>query len=243
VLRVLEPIWTELPVVAPLVRARIEAVLDWATVRKLRAGENPAVWKGNLKHLLPASTRIHNVTNHAAMPYADVPAFMAELRAKPDVSAQALRFLILTAARTSEVTGTRWNEIQGLTWVIPAERMKGRLEHRVPLSPAAMAIIEHRAKVRTSEFVFPGNRGGLHRSAMDMLLRRMKVDATVHGFRSSFKDWCAECSDFPDWVSEKALAHLVGDETRRAYQRGDLLDKRRELMSAWATYIDPAASY
>ena len=224
-------------------RSRIEQILDWAAVRNLRSGENPARWKGNLRHLLPATGRIHDVTNHAALAYRDVPGFVAQLRAKPDLSARCLEFCILRASRPSEATGCRWDEITSDLWTIPGTRMKGRLEHRVPLSPAAMATIERQATNCSTEFVFPGRRGGLTRSALDTLLDRMGVNTTVHGFRSSFKDWCAETTEFPDWVSEKALAHLVGDETRRAYQRGDLLDKRRELMGAWADFVDYQKKY
>jgi integrase len=238
VLRVLEPIWTEKPVAASLVRARIEAVLDWGRAHGLRNGENPAAWKGNLRYSLPSTGRVHVVEHHTALPYGDVPGFVSALRAKPDVSARALEVLILTAARPAEAAGCRWDEITGDLWTVPPARMKGRLEHRVPLSGPAQRILIRQLKARSTEFVFPGRRGGQHRSAMDNLLERLGVRTTVHGFRSSFKDWAAETTDYADWVSEKALAHLVGDETRRAYQRGDLLEKRRQLMNDWAAYIE-----
>jgi integrase len=239
VMRALEPIWTTLPVVAPLVRGRIEAVLDWATVRGYRTGENPTRWKGHLKHLLPAQSRIHTVEHFPSLPYAELPAFITELRGKPEVSARALEFLILTATRTSEVTGARWDEIQGDIWVIPAERMKGGREHRVPLSGPAMRIIERQRQIRENDFVFPGQkRHGLSRATMDNLLVRMDREITVHGFRSTFRDWAAETTPHPNHVVEMALAHKVGNAVEAAYRRGDLFEKRRALMNDWARYCE-----
>jgi integrase len=235
-LKVLEPIWAKRPVMAPQVRQRCEAIWSWARARDLCSGENPFAWE-RLKHLLASPAKTHTVENHPAMPYAELPAFLVELQACNGTAAQALRFTILTAARTGETLGAPWDEfdLANRVWTIPAERMKGGLEHRVPLSGAAMRILEQQAKVRESNLVF-----GLSHSAMGALLARMDQKITVHGFRSSFKDWAVEQTDFPDWVSEKALAHKVGDETRRAYQRSDLLEKRRQLMDEWAAFCEGA---
>jgi integrase len=244
VMQILEPIWTDMPVLAPLVRQRCESIWSWARARELCKGENPFRWD-NLKHLLASPAKIHDVEHFAALPYTEMPGFMAELQAREGTAARALRFCILCAGRSDEVLGAKWPEIdiKARTWVVPAGRMKGREEHRVPLSDAAMRIIEHQGKVRENDYVFPGGRRErLSHAAMDSLLTRMRrSDITVHGTaRSAFKDWCAETTNYPDWVSEKALAHKVGDETRRAYQRGDLLERRRQLMSAWGRYCESA---
>ena len=239
-LQVLEPIWSTTPVLAPLVRARIESVLDWATVRGYRSGENPARWKGHLKHLLPAQSRIHTVAHFSSLPYAEMPDFVTELRAIPDLSARALEFTILTAARTGEVIGARWSEIEACTWTVPASRMKGRHEHKIPLSAPAVKIIERQRQVRENDFVFPGmRRHGLSRATMDNLLTRMGRDITVHGFRSTFRDWAAETTPYPNHVVEMALAHKIGSAVEAAYRRGDLFEKRRQLMNDWARYCEP----
>ncbi len=239
VMKAIEPIWTGKPVLAPLVRARIESVLDWATVRGYRSGDNPARWRGHLKHLLPAQSRIHTVEHFSSLPYAALPGFITELRAKPEGSARALEFLILTATRTAEVTGATWSEINGDMWTIPPERMKGGREHRVPLSMPAMKLVDRQRQVRENDFVFPGQkRRSLSHATMDMLLTRMDRDITVHGFRSTFRDWAAETTNCPNHVVEMALAHKIGNVVEAAYRRGDLFEKRRALMNDWARYCE-----
>jgi integrase len=264
VVQVLEPIWTTKTETASRVRGRIEKVLDWCRVHGYREGENPARWGGNLEHLLPARGNVQKVEPHPALPYEQVGAFMAELRGQPGTAARALEFTILNASRSGEVRLARWDtgELAGKVWTCPAERMKGDKEHRVPLTAPALAVVERMGKVRHSDYVFPGDVEGepLSDMALNEVIRRMNEarakaglprwvdpkqggrDVVPHGFRSTFKDWAAERTNFPDWVSEKAIAHLVGDETRRAYQRGDLFEKRRKLMEAWARYCaEPAA--
>ncbi len=245
VLKVLERIWTEKPETASRLRGRIEAVLDWAKVRGYREGENPARWRGHLDKLLPARARVRRVEHHAALPYAEIRELMAALRAQEGVAARALEFAILTAARTSETIGARWGEIDldERVWTIPAERMKMGREHRAPLSPRAVGILTAMLKLAADEpapdaFVFPGGKAGkpLSNMAMEMMLRRMgRDDITVHGFRSTFRDWCAERTSYPREVAEMALAHAVGDRVEAAYRRGDLFEKRRRLLEAWAT--------
>jgi integrase len=239
VMKAIEPIWTEKPETASRVRGRIESVLDWATARGYRRGENPARWKGHLENLLPARSRVRHVEHHAALPYPEIADFMAELRQQQGIAARALEFAILTAARTGEVIGARWEEIdlKEKVWTVPATRMKAGHEHRVPLSKEALDLIE--ALPREGEFVFAGGKAGraLSNMAMTMVLRRMgRADITVHGFRSSFRDWAAERTNFPREVAEMALAHTVSDRVEAAYRRGDLFAKRRQLMSAWARY-------
>jgi integrase len=235
VVRILEPIWATRPQTASRVRGRIESILDWAKVRGYRAGENPARWRGHLDHLLPAHRRLALVKHHAALPYADVPAFMRELREREGNSARALEFTILTAARVGEVLGAKWNEISGDVWTVPASRMKGRRDHRVPLSGRAVEMLQ--ALPRTSEYIFPGARGLIANNGPRKLLRRMgRSDITVHGFRSSFRDWAAEATHYPNHVVEMALAHAIPNAVEAAYRRGDLFDKRRRLMDAWADY-------
>ena len=247
VLAVLKPIWGTKPETASRLRGRIERVLDAARAKGHRTGENPALWRGHLANLLPKRQRLSR-GHHAAMPYVDVPAFIVELRKREAVSARALEFTILTAARSGEVFGATWPEIDmgAAVWTVPAPRMKGGREHRVPLSPRAVALLKEMLVLRRSPegFVFPGQRKGkpLSVMAMDMILRRMKVSDTVHGFRSSFRDWCGEASTFPRELAEAALAHVFGDETERAYRRGDALEKRRKLMVAWANYCEPKKS-
>jgi integrase len=247
VLKVLEPIWTEKPETAGRVRGRIEVILDWAKVRGYRSGENPARWRGHLDKLLPARGKVRRVEHHAALPYAEVPAFLLELREQEGIAARALEFTILTAARTGESIGARWTEFDLLdkTWTVPAGRMKAGREHRVPLSARALAILEEMQAHRHGEdgFVFPGGKLGkpLSNMAFLMLLRRMDLgDLTAHGFRSSFRDWVAERTNFPSEVAEMALAHTVSDKTVAAYNRSDLFDRRRRLMHQWATYCTTA---
>jgi integrase len=241
VMRVLEPVWTTKPETASRVRGWVESVLDWATARGYRAGENPARWRGHLDKLLPKRSKVQRVEHHAALPYAEIAAFLAELRSHDGITPRALEFAILTAARTGAVIGATWSEIdlEGRLWTIPAERMKAGREHRVPLSEPAAAILRARRAVRESEFVFPGQRPGRPLSNMSLLmqLRRMgRGDLTTHGFRSTFSDWCAEKTSFPAEVREMALAHTVGDKVEAAYRRGDLFEKRRALAEAWARF-------
>lgn len=239
--KVLEPIWRNKTETASRLRGRIEAILDWATVRGFRQGLNPARWRGHLDTLLPERGKLRKVAHHPALPYTEISAFVTDLRAQEGVSARALEFLILTAGRTSEIIGARWDEIDlaQKIWTVPAERMKAGREHRVPLSPAAVTLIEAMARVRHSEFVFPGVRPKkpLSNMALLQLLKRMKRgDLTSHGFRSTFRDWAAERTSFPREVAEMALAHTLSDKVEAAYRRGDLFQKRSKLMEAWATF-------
>jgi integrase len=247
VLEVLQPLWTSIPETASRLRGRIETVLDAARARGLigQHEANPARWRGHLDKLLPKRQKLTR-GHHAAMPFADVPAFLAQLRERESVAALALEFTIMTAARTSETLGAKWTEINlaRKLWTVPAARMKSGREHRVALSNPATAILEALAAAKTGEYVFPGHRFGkpLSSMAMEMILRRTKAHGvTVHGFRSSFRDWCGEVSTFPREVAEAALAHVAGDQTERAYHRGDALEKRRALMEAWAAYCEPKA--
>jgi integrase len=238
---VLEPIWLAKTETATRVRQRVEAILDWAAARGLRTGENPARWRGHLDKLLARPTRVRTVQHHPALPYAELPAFMLELAGQKGVAARALTLCILTAARTGEVIGARWSEIDGDVWTIPGTRMKSGREHRVPLSLPAQQIIEElRALSADADgFVFPGGRNGtpLSNMAMAAVLKRMgRGGITAHGFRSCFRDWARESTNFPREVAETALAHILKDKVEAAYARGDLLDKRRELMAAWASY-------
>ena len=240
IMKVLEPIWATKPETATRVRGRIESVLNWAKARGYRAGENPALWKGHLDKLLPSRTKVAKVVHHPALTYPELPEFMAALRDHDSISARALEFTILTAARTGEIIGARRSEIDEVlaVWTIPADRMKGDREHRVPLSRRAIEVIQCLPKGVT--YLFPGGRVGGHLSNMAMLklLERMKRDdLTVHGFRSTFRDWAAERTSFPGEVAEAALAHVVGDKVEAAYRRGDLFEKRRRLMDAWAEFV------
>ncbi len=240
VLKALEPIWAEKPETASRLRGRIEAVLDWAKARGLREGENPARWRGHLDKLLPARSKVRRVEHHAALPFDDLPAFMGRLGKQEGTAARALAFTILTAARTGETIGAKWDEIDlvARVWTVPASRMKAGKEHRGPLAPAAVAILEQAAERRENDYVFPGARGGaLSNMAFLMLLRRMEHgDLTTHGFRSTFRDWAAERTGFPREVAEQALAHTLPDKVEAAYRRSDLFDKRRKLMEAWARF-------
>ena len=238
VLKVLEAIWTRIPETGNRVRARIEAILDWAAVRNYRQGDNPARWRGHLDQVLPSRSSIAKTNHHAALPYADMPAFMAALRTRPGSAARALEFTILTAARTGETTGAQWSEInfEAATWTIPAGRMKGAKEHRVPLSSRAIELLQELPTEADNPFVFLGASAGLGSSAMAQVLQRMGRDITVHGFRSTFADWSHDNTAFPKVVIDMALAHVVGDAVEAAYRRGDLLVKRAQLMQAWAQY-------
>jgi integrase len=245
VLQAVEPIWSVKPETAGRVRGRIEAIIDWATARGYRTGENPARWRGHLENLLPARSKVRRVEHHAALPYPEIGTFLAELRKQAGIAARALEFTILTAARTGEAIGARWDEfnIAERIWIIPAERMKAGKEHRVPLSDAALAILTEMAAIRLGDHVFPGGRieRPISNMAMLMTLRRMgRDDLTTHGFRSSFRDWCAERTAFPAEVAEMALAHAVGDKVEAAYRRGDLFAKRRQLADAWAKFCASA---
>ncbi len=240
VLGVLKPLWATTPVTAARTRDRIERVLDAAKAKGHRTGENPARWKGNLKDLLPK--RRHVVAHHKAMPYGDVPAFMAKLRASEGVGCSALEFAILTAARPGEVLGARWPEIDLETkvWTVPGARMKGGREHRVPLSPRCVTILRHMSKARISDYVFPGERADrpVASNTLRVISRRLGADATVHGFRSTFREWCGDRTPFPREVAEACLSHLVGDAVERAYRRGNAFEKRAQLMQAWANFAE-----
>jgi integrase len=242
ILDILEPIWRVKTETASRLRGRLETVLDWCKVRQYRSGENPARWRGHLSHLLPARSKITAVEHHASLPYADMPAFMAELRARDALAARALAFCILTATRTSETLEAEWFEIDlaGKVWTVPAARMKNGKPHRVPLSDDAITLLAHLPRIDGSDYVFPGERQNrpLSNMAFLMLLRRMgRGELTAHGFRTSFRTWAAECTPFPREVAEMALSHTVGSAVERAYQRGDLFAKRRRLMEAWGDYI------
>jgi len=242
VMRVLKPIWRKKTETASRLRGRIESVLDWARVHGYRSGENPARWKGNLDHLLPARSKVRPVQHHPALSYPEIPAFMADLRQCPDGAARALEFTILTAARTNETIGATRAEIdtREKAWKVPGARMKSGRDHRVPLSKRALAILDVTSSSDAKDaFLFEGRKIGrpLSNMAMLKLLERMgRSDLTVHGFRSSFRDWAAERTNFPNEVVEMALAHAVEDKTEAAYRRGDLFEKRRRLMDAWAEF-------
>lgn len=240
VLKVLNPIWTTKTETASRVRGRMERIIDWAKVRGYRNGENPARLRGNLDHLLPRKSKVQKVEHHAALPYADAPAFAADLRRRSGNGARALEFTILTAARTGEVIGATWPEIDiaAKTWTIPAERMKANREHVVPLSDRAMEIIGQ-VQGLDELYVFPGSKPktGLSNMSLSAVLKRMERDGiTVHGFRSTFRDWASEETAYPHEVCEMALAHTIGNKAEKAYRRGDLLAKRRAMMTEWATY-------
>ncbi|CAK0036275.1 putative phage integrase [Burkholderia pseudomallei] len=242
VVQVLEPIWTTKTETATRLRGRIEAILAWATVRRYRAGLNPARWKGHLDQLLAKPSRLQKVQHHAALPYSDAPSFMKLLQAQEGTAALALQLVILTASRTNEVIGARRAEfdLASGVWTIPAERMKAKREHRVPLSTDSVKLLKPMLEAGIGEFVFLASRDGKHLSNMAMLqlLKRMeREDLTVHGFRSTFKDWARETTGYPREVSEAALAHVIGDQTEAAYARGDLFMKRAGLMQDWANYV------
>jgi integrase len=237
VLRCLKPIWLEKTETATRVRGRIEQVLDYAASRSLRSGNNPARWRENLKHSLASKSKALRVKHHPALPWRELPAFMTQLRAEPVVAARALEYTILTAARTVETIGATVDEIKPTerAWDVPASRMKAARAHRVPLSDRALELAS-----ASDGHLFPGARAGrgLSNMAMSALLERMGVDVTVHGFRSTFRDWAEEETSHSANVIEMALAHVISDETEAAYRRGDLFEKRRKLMDDWARYCD-----
>ena len=240
VLSVLKPRWSDRPETASRLRGRIERVLDAAKAHGLRSGENPARWRGHLDQLLPKRQQLTR-GHHAAMPYGELPSFIGELQARQATAARALEFAILTAARSGEVLGARWNEfdLNRAVWTVPAARMKAGREHRVPLSRRALKIAKAMHEAPGGNFVFPGQKAGrpLSVMALEKVLRRMKVDGvTVHGFRSAFRDWAVECTNFTNEVCEAALAHVIENKAEAAYRRGDLFDKRRKLMEAWAIF-------
>jgi integrase len=249
VLKVIKPLWERVPETASRVRGRIEAVLGWATVHHYRAGDNPARWRQHLEHALPSRSEIVKIEHHAALPYAQAVSFMAALRKDTSVAARALEFITLTAARLGEATGATWGEIDlgARTWTIPAERMKAgkkqnmkpRREHRVPLSGAAIAVLKAMREIRQSDYVFPGFKQGqpIGGDALREVIKKLAGDdVTVHGLRSTFRDWAAECTSFPNELAEMALSHAIPSAVEAAYRRGDLFEKRRRLMDAWAVF-------
>jgi integrase len=243
-MKVIEPIWTTKTETARRIRGRIEVILDWAKIRGYRSGENPARWRGQMDQLLPSRSKFNSVKHHPALPYSEISEFMKVLRAIPGNSAAALEFLILTAARTSEVIFAKWAEVdfKNKLWIVRAARMKSRREHRVPLSSAAIAVLK-RMETEKGEYVFPGRSpdAPLSNMALLMTLGRMnRADVTAHGFRLTFRDWAAESTSFPSEVVEMALAHVIEGKTEGAYRRGDLLEKRRQLMDAWALFCEAA---
>lgn len=247
VVEVLNPIWSKTPETATRLRGRIERVLDAAKVKGQRTGENPARWRGHLAVILPGRKKKGAVKHHPAMHYNDVPAFVVKLKGRLSTAARALHFLILTAARTNEVLGATWSEIdlEAKVWTVPADRMKAAKEHRVPLTPAAIAVLNAVAihGTKPEQFVFPSQKPdkALSNMAMLCLLKRMKTDdITAHGFRSSFRDWAGEETKHPREIAEAALAHHVGNAVERAYRRGDALAKRRRLMEEWSNFVEPS---
>jgi integrase len=244
VLKALRPIWSTIPETAKRLRGRVENVLDWATVAGLRSGANPAKWQGHLEHLLAAPSK-RRVRHLPALPYRELAAFVMKLRAADTTAAKAMEFVVLTAARKGEVRFARWAEIDldRRLWIIPASRMKGGREHRVPLAPRAVEILTAMKAGATGAHIFPGRNGPLGESAAEHLLKKLgHGDITLHGFRSAFRDWAAERTNFPREVAEMALAHSVGSKVEQAYQRGDLFEKRARLMQQWADFLArPAA--
>jgi len=241
VLKILEPIWTTKTETATRLRGRIESVLDWATVRGFRKGENPARWKGHLDKILPAPGKVAKVEHHEAVTLDDLGAFVRDLRQREGIAARALEFLILTAVRSGEVRGALWSEIDvaGRVWTIPPERMKASKEHRVPLSDEALRLLETLPRFAGNDLVFPSPRG-LVMSDMTLtaVMRRMKREEVPHGFRSTFRDWAAERTNYPREVAEMALAHAIGNAVEASYRRGDLFEKRARMMQEWAKFCD-----
>ena len=251
VLACLEPIWRSKTETATRVRGRIESVLDWATVRKYRSGDNPARWKGHLDKVLPSPKKVSETEHHRALPIDGMPAFMADLRQRDGIAARALEFTVLTAARSGEVRGAPWAEIdlEAKVWTVPKERMKIGKEHRVPLNTQAIKLLEAMPRIEGTELVFPAPRGGqLSDMALTALTRRMNFrdDAgrvcVPHGFRSSFRDWVFERTDYPRDLAEAALAHALENKVEAAYRRGDALERRRAMMQAWANYCEGVAN-
>ena len=245
IMKILEPIWRDKTETATRIRGRVESIIDWATVRGFRSGDNPARWRGHLDHLLPKPSKVTKVEHHAAVAFDQLPEFFGRLRRQEGTGARALSFLILTGARSGEVRGATRGEVdfEAAVWTVPGERMKAGREHRVPLSEAALGLIAASKDEVDEALLFPAPRGGqLSDMTLSAVMRRMKVPAVPHGFRSTFRDWCAECTDFPKEVAEMALAHAISDKVEAAYRRGDLFDKRRQLMEHWATYCGVPAS-
>ena len=241
VLKALEPIWNTKTETASRIRGRIESVLSWATTLHYRTGDNPARWKGHLDNLLPNPKKVHTTTHHAAMPYAEIGVFMVKLRAEEGIAARALEFVILNANRTKEAIRARWEEfdMEGGIWTIPGPRMKMKKEHRVPLSQRSLEILDELEAMKLGQWVFPGEKPGkpLSDATILALLKRMGYeDLTVHGFRSTFRDWVSELTNYPAEVAEMALAHAVEDKVDGAYRRGDLFQKRAKMMEDWAQY-------
>ena len=240
VLKVLEPIWKSKNETASRLRGRIESILDWATVRRYRSGENPARWKGHLDKLLAAPKKIQKTEHRKAVPVKDAPDFMQALRKMPGTAARALEFAILCASRSGEVRGMIWSEIDldSGVWTIPGHRMKAGKEHRVPLSATALKLIKNQPQIVGSDVVFPGTKGGpLSDMTLTAVMRRMKVDAVPHGFRSTFRDWAGDQTHHPRDVVEMALAHVIENKAEAAYRRGDALEKRRNLMEDWSAFL------
>lgn len=245
IMRILEKddFWNTKTETAHRVRGRIESVLDWATARKYRSGENPARWKGHLDKLLPARAKVKKTEHHAALPWPDIGAFMVDLRKQEGIAAKAVEFAILTAARSGEVRGATWEEVDldAGVWIVPPERMKAKKEHRVPLSTKALALLRVQKEAFPKGFVFPGMKEGKPLSDMSLtaVLRRMEQnEITVHGFRSTFRDWAAESTAYPSEMVEMALAHTINNKVEAAYRRGDLFEKRRRLMQDWCDFCD-----
>ena len=240
VLKVLEPLWRTKPETASRIRGRIERILDAAKARGQRDGENPARWRGHLDAALPKRSKVQSVRHHPALAYRDLPEFMSQLRDLQGVTPRALEFTILTVARTGEAIGARWEEIdlEHQTWAVPGQRMKGGKMHVVALSKCAIAILRELEQIRVGDFVFPGinPRRAISNMTMLMLLRDLRPGITVHGFRSTFKDWAVEQTSFPNFLTEAALAHMVADKVEAAYRRSDLLDRRRKLMDTWSRF-------
>lgn len=241
VLEVLEPIWHSKTETASRLRGRMELVLDWAAARGYREGANPARWRGHLDKLLPKPSKVASKSHHDALPLSQVSSFMAQLRAVEGMGARALEFTILTAARSGEVRGALWSEIdmQAATWSIPAARMKGGKDHRIPLSGEAMSLLKGLPRIGASDLVFPSPRNGktmLSDMTLSAVLRRLKVQAVPHGFRSTFRDWAAEMTRYPGDLAEMALAHAIGSKVEAAYRRGDMFEKRRQMMEDWADF-------
>lgn len=241
VTEILSPIWTTKTETASRLRARIEAVLAWATATGHRSGDNPARWGGNLDAILAKPSKVAKVEHHKAVDIDAMPEFVAALRTREGMAAHALEFLILTAARSGEVRGATWAEIDidGAVWTVPASRMKADKEHRVPLCGRAIKLLESLPRMAGTDLVFPAPRGGqLSDMALTAVMRRMNVDAVPHGFRSTFRDWCSERTAYPSDVAEMALAHAIKNKTEAAYRRGDLFAKRTQMMKDWSRFID-----
>lgn len=245
VLQVLEPIWKTKTETATRIRGRIESVLDWATARHYRQGDNPARWKGHLDKLLAPPTRIQKVVHHRAIAVDNMPTFMAELRKREGIAPRALEFAIYCAARSGEIRGATWDEIDldKKVWVIPAERMKAGSEHRVPLSREAAEVLKNMPRVMDCPYIFPSSKSAmLSDMALLAVMRRMEVDAVPHGFRSTFRDWAGEKTNYPRDMAEQALAHTLTNKVEAAYRRGDSLEKRRQMMQDWADFCQPKKS-